>query len=96
MRKRIIVGTIFGLIAVCFTFAADYGLIAFDEYRYHSPIITFLYGLINLPILIAMSVTNAGYSQSASTALFFVWWFIVGFLLCWVFERIQNFRRRRQ
>ena len=90
MRNRIIFGTIFGVIAVCFSLAAGYGLISFDEYRYHGPVITFLFALVNLPVIIVMSVTSAGYSQSVSTALFFVWWFIIGFFLCWAFEKVRE------
>lgn len=89
MRNRIIVGIIFGLFAVCFTLAADYGLIAFNEYRYHSPLITFLFALVNLPIVVVMSLSSAGYSQPVSTALFFIWWFAVGSFACWVFEKIR-------
>jgi len=94
MRKRIIVGAIVGLLAVCFTLATDYDVIAFNEFRYRSPVLTFLYGLVNLPIIIVMSATSAGYSQRISTLLFFVWWFTIGFILCLAFEKLLSQRKK--
>jgi hypothetical protein len=88
VRNRLIVGTIFGLVAVCFVLAAEYEVIAFNEYRYHSPIITFLFAIANLPIIAVMSVTGAGYSLGTSMALFFVWWFVIGFVLTWILQNI--------
>jgi hypothetical protein len=93
MRNRIIAGSIFGLFAVCFVLAADYEVIPFNEYRYQNPLVTLLFALINLPIIIVMSLSGAGFSRSISVSLFFLWWFIIGFTLCWILEKLRDTRR---
>ncbi len=94
MKKRIIMGFVFGMIAIAFGLAADMQVIPFDEWRYNNPILTFLYGLINLPVVIATALTGI-VADGAVIVMFFIWWFIIGFFGTWIVQRFFRMRNNQ-
>ena len=91
MKKRTIIGILFGLSAIAFGWAAETNWIPFDEWRYHNPVLTFLYGLINLPVVIATALTGI-VADGPVMVMFFIWWFIVGFIGTWIVQRYFRMR----
>lgn len=91
MKKRTIIGILFGLSAIAFGWVAQTNLIPFDEWRYHNPILTFVYGLINLPVVVATALTGI-VADGPVMVMFFIWWFIVGFFGTWIVQRYFRMR----
>jgi hypothetical protein len=94
MRRPIIVGVIAGAFILALLLASDAQLIPFYEWRYHSPVLTFVFALLNLPVIIAMALTGLGHEKGPAMALFFIWWFIMGFCLAWFWGLFRLHRNK--
>ncbi len=87
MKTRIFVGLILGSLVIAIYAAIEAGLLPFDEYLLKRPVLTFLFGLVNLPVIIAVPILGIT-SNFFSNILFFLWWFIIGVFGTWIVQLI--------
>ncbi len=92
--KRILSGMISGSVVLAFLWAWDSGIVPFEDIRYKNPMATFVFAIINLPVLILSAIPTIGYSKILTSMAFFLWWFVIGFFFCWIFQAIQSRKTR--
>ena len=86
MKRALIMAFVWGLVALGVTLLLKSENLPFDSYLYRSPILTAVYGLLNLPMLLVLFVTNIDYRPFA-LSLIFIQWSMIGFFVTWIFRR---------
>lgn len=89
MKKRILVSLMLGMVAALFTVTLKSESLPFNDYLYESPVLTAIFGILNLPVFVVLLLTQIDYPPFA-LLLIFIQWFLVGIFIHWIFTRFWN------
>jgi hypothetical protein len=91
MRKRTLISIILGFVSAAVTLAVKSPSLPFNDYLYHSPILTALFTFLNFPAFMVAVVLGVR-SMAFTVSVVFVQWFVIGMFFSWLIDKIHDRR----